>query len=120
MLRPWRKVETFIGIGIQAIASIVGIDVIGNGMSHVNIDAPSCIHDFDKAVETDPGVVVNGNTEILKDGQAAETNSIVLISVTDKIGFVQFHCPIIGHIDIEVTRDREHTTYLVAGSMVTT
>src|SRR6266516_4792161 len=101
MLWSWCQVEAFVGIGIEAIAGIVGIDVISNGMDYIDIDATRRIHDLDKAIQSNPRIIVNGDTKILIDSQTAEANGVMVISVTGKISLVQFHCSVIRNIDIE-------------------
>ena len=60
MLRSGRDVEAFERIGIGFVVDIVRIVIIDNRMGHIDIDPPNGVDDLDKAIQADPGVVVEG------------------------------------------------------------
>src|SRR5579859_195730 len=114
MLRTGRNVEAFVGVNVtRIIADIVGVGIIGDGMRDIYIAAAHSIDDFDKPIEADPGIVVDGDTEILLDGLAAEIDGSSKATLADAIamlkGFVQLTHANAGDIDIEVTRNGEHS-----------
>src|SRR5205085_11606588 len=78
-------------------------------MGHINIDASRGIKHLDKAIKPNPRVIVDRNTEILRDGKAAQCDIVmVMIRITVIKCLVQFHHTITGHIDKKVTRNGEH------------
>src|SRR5947209_20021014 len=105
MLWARSYVQTFQRIDIASIrvTNIIWIVIIGNWMDDININATDCIYDFHKAIESNPGIVIDGDAEILVDCETAERNS------SQSIRLVQLMQTATGYIDIEIAWYREHT-----------
>ena len=109
MLWAWRQVQALVCIDIFTICGIIRVDIVGNRMGHINIDATRSINHLDKSSQPNPRVIVDRNTEILRDGKAAQSDTImVMIRITVIKCLVQFHHTITGYIDKKVTRNGEH------------
>src|SRR5690242_2350819 len=91
------------------ITNIIWIVIIGNGMDDIDINATNCIYHLHKPVESNPGIIVDGNTKILVDGEATECNT------SQSIGLVQLMQTTAGYIDPEITGNREHAHTIGCG-----
>src|SRR5438105_14646235 len=100
VLWAWRQVQALVCIDIFTICGIIRIDIVGNRMGHINIDATRSINHLDKSSQPNPRVIVDRNTEILRDGKAAQSDTImVMIRITVIKCLVKFHHTINGYIE---------------------
>src|SRR5258708_29974316 len=108
MLRSRCQVEPFERVRIVRIGTdIVGIVIVNYRMQHIDIHATYFVDDLHKAIQADPGIVVDRNTKILLDGLTTQ------IDATQTKRLIQLMHPGTRHMDIEVTRDREHANEFV-------
>src|SRR5450759_3296937 len=115
MLGTRREIQPFISKYVFTVHCIIRIDIIGNWVCHVNIDAARGINYLDEPSQSYPGIIVDGNAEILRNGKAAQPDSVMVIRVTIIKCLVQFHHAISRHIDIEVAWYGEHSNAFCRG-----
>jgi len=72
MLWTRSQIETFICICIPAIARVIRIKIIGNGMKYVDIDTACRINYLNKSIEPYPRIVVDVDAKILVDRGLAQ------------------------------------------------
>jgi len=82
VLWAWREIETFIGIRVFTVTGIVGVDIISDWMGDIDIDAARRIYYLDETTQTNPGLLVDRSAEVLRDGQAAQSNAAMVLGVT--------------------------------------
>ena len=85
MLWTRSQVETFIGICIPAIARIIWIKIIGNGMKYIDIDTACRINYLNKSIEPYPRIVVDVDAKILVDCGLAQGRPSI------EVDLVQLH-----------------------------
>ncbi len=110
VLRTRRYIEPFESIGVTSVgAGIIGIVIIDDWVHDIHIYAVHGIDHFDKAIQANPGVIVDGNAKILLNSAATESHA------TQIIGFIQLAQALSRHIDIRIARNRKHPNSLRTG-----
>src|SRR5690242_17135156 len=114
MLWAWRNVEALICIGIVGISipsRIVGVGIIYDRVSHIDIYSTEGIYHFGKAAQTDPGVAVDGDTVVLLNRLACRTHTVIeaiVLRGPQKKCLIDFvHAFRRWHPDPRVTGDRD-------------
>ena len=97
--------------------SVVGIDVIDDGMNNVNVNAAKSINDFGEAAESDPSIAIDGDTVVFFEGEACFTNAIVeavmLRGPYEKCLVDFMHTAVSWDVYPGVTWDRDHVDTVV-------
>src|SRR5438132_10469869 len=100
MLRARSNVQSPVFVDIAGmVAHVIGIVVIGNGVKDIYLDAIDGADHFHETIKSHPGIVVDMNTEVLGDGETAESYA------TEAISLVQLVHATPRYVDPEVTRD---------------